>query len=168
MTEFTARVVVPYLVQRGRIKSPLGGENSARLKDSIEWDYMGSAEFEFGALPASLRRMQANRQDYMLQKLAIPQLETDGSETNGYTLRVYSRFKSQDLEKYYEHLQALRNNRLDTKESTGFGLKDSTFVKERTNFWWDLDNDAMFSFHKVAMNRLHSWLENSWSYMGKI
>jgi hypothetical protein len=46
----------PYLIQRGEIKRPLV---EGRLSEAVNLDYMGSAEFEFGALPKSLRALQS-------------------------------------------------------------------------------------------------------------
>jgi hypothetical protein len=46
----------PYLIQRGTIL-----ENSGALSDAVRLDYMGRAEFEFGAMPGSLRRMETQQ-----------------------------------------------------------------------------------------------------------
>lgn len=40
----------PYLIQRGKIVKPLA-EHDTRLSKAVNLDYMGSSEFEFGALP---------------------------------------------------------------------------------------------------------------------
>lgn len=48
----------PYLVQRGKIRHPLV---EGRFSDAVNLDYMGSAEFEWGALPKSLRAASPSR-----------------------------------------------------------------------------------------------------------
>jgi hypothetical protein len=52
----------PYLIQRANIVKPLSPKNQAgkvTLSKSVSFDYMGSSEFEFGALPKSLKRLHA-------------------------------------------------------------------------------------------------------------
>lgn len=51
-------VNLPYLIQRASINTPLAAP-SARLSQAVNFDYMGSAEFEFGALPRSFRNIEA-------------------------------------------------------------------------------------------------------------
>jgi len=54
-----------WLVQRGEFK--IIKDNDIIGMDSlITWDYMGSAEFEFGALPQSLKRMVKEFNQYQL------------------------------------------------------------------------------------------------------
>ncbi len=48
-----------YLVQRGTINRPLSQYTDVRISEAIDLDYMGSSEFEFGALPKSLRAFEA-------------------------------------------------------------------------------------------------------------
>lgn len=59
--EFNKHIHPPYLIQRAKF-----AENGHGLGiDSIlQFDYMGSAEFEFGALPDSLKRIRKNIAEY--------------------------------------------------------------------------------------------------------
>ncbi len=45
---------IPYLVQRGKFRETPRKDPIQGIDDLVEWDYMGSSEFEWGALPASL------------------------------------------------------------------------------------------------------------------
>lgn len=145
----------PYLVQRGEIKKPLlqGGN---RLTHAVNMDYMGSSEFEYGALPRSLRALQAG----VLQKHLIPDI-TQGE----HQLRVISLFDDQQMVEYTEYLKAMRAGQLHLKESSRFEADRQPSRFSVTDFWWDVENHVMWSFHKVAMNRLPEWLQSSWKYM---
>lgn len=91
----------PYLIQRAEIESPLAMV-STRLSQAVNFDYMGSAEFEFGALPKSFRRMEANKAQLILRK--VPEI-MEGE----IPLRVYSYLTNEEFEQYKGYLLRLRN-----------------------------------------------------------
>ena len=150
----------PYLIQRAEIVRPLA-EPTERISNAVKFEYMGSAEFEFGALPESLRAIRSvwdkwNRRTVLDIK--------DGEAP----LRVYSSFNDEEFEEYKAHLLGLRDPkaRPHTKESTYFEEgRRATSKYIRTDFWWDLDNHTMFGFDKEFMNRLQSYLSASFRYM---
>jgi len=158
----------PYLIQRGELRQPLA-EGTARFSDAVNCDYMGSAEFEFGALPQSLRRFQAQKANWSIRK--IPEITEDKSAegVGERQLRVLSCMNDAQFAEYKAHLIAARHEKTAprTKESTNFTVEARARSKysAETDFWWDIDNDVMFSFHKIAMNRLQQWLESSFAYM---
>ena len=49
-----------YLVQRGTFRDKIDISKITGIDSIISWDYMGSSEFEFGALPTSLKRIVFN------------------------------------------------------------------------------------------------------------
>jgi len=62
----------PYLVQRvSRRESPR--DTSKGVDKHFSFDYMGSAEFEFGALPEALKRMRVRVDRLNLLKISSPQ-----------------------------------------------------------------------------------------------
>lgn len=63
-----SRIVAPYHIQRGDIVTPLAPD-TARLSKAVDFHYMGSAEFEFGALPKSFRRIEQVADDWKLQRV---------------------------------------------------------------------------------------------------
>lgn len=153
----------PYLIQRGIIRSPLA-EPGALISNAVEFEYMGSAEFEFGALPQSLRNIEAHGPAW------TKRLETEIYEPDGAALRVYSAFTDAEYEEYRAFLLLMRNpnSRVHLKEATHFQEGYAASRKyARTNFWWDLDNDVMFSFSKPFMNRLPEYLAASFKYMAE-
>jgi hypothetical protein len=176
----------PYYIQRATIRTPLA-DPTANLTNAVKLDYMGSAEFEFGALPKSLRRLEAQQSTCQLR--LVPEL-LDGETP----LRVYSALSDRDFTSYVEFLLELRNSvsfSVRLKERSEFSLderkpwgapavvstksenpavrrrKPQRPVYERTfaDFWWDIDNDVMWSFHKIFMNRLPEHLAASFVTM---
>lgn len=125
---------------------------------------MGSAEFEFGALPKSFRRIEA------LADLWVCRIVPDILEEET-PLRVWSALSDTEFEEYRSWLlrarDPLRYGALRTKESVRFNsdYKHSQF--NTTNFWWDITNDVMFGFKKEFMKRLGSYVASSLAYMNE-
>lgn len=150
----------PYLIQRAKIKTPLAPEGTL-LTEAIRLDYMGSAEFEFGALPDSLEALHKNR--VRLRLIKVPSI-TDGERQ----LRVLSALSDADFAVYVGYLKKMRkpNNGIYTKECTQFEERaPGTKFGGENDFWWDIKTHVMFSFNKLFMNRLGAHLAVSWNYM---
>lgn len=152
----------PYLIQRAEINRPLAPA-TVRLSQAVNFDYMGSAEFEFGALPQSFRRIEAMADAWKCR--TVPEI-MEGE----MALRVWSAFTDEEFEEYKGYLLRLRNPGKDsirTKEGTRFeaGREKSTY--SNTDFWWDIDNDVMFGFDKTFMNRVGDYVANSLIYMNE-
>lgn len=158
-------IVNPYLIQRARINTPLtkAGE---RLSNAVHFDYMGSAEFEFGALPKSFRRIQQKRPLLKLRKI-------EDIKSGELPLRVLSTMTDEEFAEYTEILKTLRasDRKIRTKEMTYFNEDYKPFSDNdiyRIDFWWDVCNDAMFTFHKQFANRLITHVDGSLAYMDEM
>lgn len=149
----------PYLIQRARIKVPLASANT-RLGQAVDFDYMGSAEFEFGALPASFRAIERARSWVCRIVPEISECETP--------LRVWSDLDTKDFETYIGYLKAFRAGKdTYTKESVQF--EESREQNDWTpNFWWDIDNHVMFGFKKEFMKRVGQYVAASLAYMNSV
>lgn len=149
-------------MQRAGIPTPLADTN-ATLTNSLNLEYMGSAEFEFGALPKSLRNLRsAHEQGSMVVRL-VPDIQQGESP-----LRVLSTLDDATFADYTKELHRLRYHNPHTKENTHFQFdlqKRYPGFSPSTEFWWDIGNDAMWSFDKRYMNRLVSYLENSFKIL---
>ena len=55
--------MIPYLIQRGKFESRDFKEG---IDSILKFDYMGSSEFEWGALPKSLQAIRDKKEDYVL------------------------------------------------------------------------------------------------------
>lgn len=125
----------PYLVARAEIR-----ENNSRegIDSIISIEYMGAAEYEFGAIPQSLKRIRTSIDQYTKFDYKFK-----GSEL---TVRVFS--KSKDQEEIKFHLENLAHRKIPTKGGTS--LPELVFPEKgrerwrQTNFWWDISNDFMF------------------------
>ena len=150
-------LVEPWLIQRARIQKPFPDSKGTTLSNSVCLDYMGSSEFEFGALPASLRRMREQELKTRLVK---------GVTQGQSPLRVLSYLDDKLFYDYEQTLFNLRFGNLRLKEVSRFNHdypdQDPLF---KTDFWWDIENDVMWSFDKIYMNRLPDHLRKSFSVM---
>jgi len=128
----------PFLIQRAKFEN----DNSCKGIDSIiNLDYMGSAEFEFGVLPKSLKEIRANESDYVY--LDIP-----------FGDKVFTMFcKASEKSDAKECLQGLIDSRFFLKEYSNINTwvkpseNDRDWQKKHphnTDFWWDIDNNIMF------------------------
>lgn len=148
-------IQTPYLIQRAEIHRPL---RAGRLSQAVQLDYMGSAEFEFGALPSSLRTLQAQQADLIM---TVESVITDQDRS----LRVLHSMTPEQYQEYLQHLLNLRKDKIRTKETTRFAAGFPQSKYGVTDFWWDIDNHVMWSFDKIFMNRLQDTLKSSWQYM---
>lgn len=155
----------PWLIQRGKINVPLAPVGST-LSECVNQDYMGSAYFEFGALPQSMRRIEQK-----LHLFRMRRIEDIKSDT-GFTLRVYSYLNDREFQQYGECLRMMRGLKkmnFDLEESSYFEVMSNgsfSFVSG-TNFWWDIENDVMWSFNKTFMSRLPKQLQASFDHMNE-
>lgn len=150
-------ISTPYLIQRGTINKPFVED---RLSKAVSLDYMGSAEFEFGTLPESLQTLQS-----LADKISVT-VEPRITGERGESLRVLHIFGPDEYEEYFVKLMELREGRIRTKESTYFEKDHAIRFKHlKCDFWWDLNNHAMWSFDKNFMKRLPDVLAASWKYM---
>ena len=121
-------MITPYLIQRAEFSDRSDGKG---IDSILAFDYMGSAEFEFGALPQSLKRIRENFDDYMYSLYYI----------NNKPTTIFCK-KSKLLE-ILDALEKLAKKEIQLKERIDF--PDWLYNKEHWNdFWWDIDNDFMF------------------------
>lgn len=153
-----------YLVQRGTIETASIKKNSPdhRFSKVTNLDYMGSAEFEWGALPQSLRRMGEQLDN------AETVVMDDITNADGQSLRVY--YGSNTLHKrvrpdFVDDLHKLRAGKKRLKEYSAFEANFKPYGSRETDLWWDVDNDVMWSFNKKFMNKLPIVLKNSIDFM---
>jgi hypothetical protein len=129
-----------YLIQRCTFKEvfdPAGGFDA-----NIRCDYMGSAEFEFGALPKSLRRIttELNRYSWVMTGLK--------SKSRG-TLLLFIR-DSVDPQPHIDFINGLysKKNPPMTKEATYLRdtIDDTASKWNCVDLWWDIEADIMYAF----------------------
>ena len=154
----------PYLIQRAEIETPLAAP-TARLSQAVNFDYMGSAEFEFGALPKSFRRIESMADNWKC-RIVAEITEED------VPLRVWSALTDEEFTQYVGYLKRMRDPKnhgghLRTKEAVRFEHDYNHGKFNKTNFWWDVDNDVMFGFKKEFMKRVGNYVAASIAYMNE-
>lgn len=139
-----------YLVQRGTFKT-IDINDIVGIDSLINFDYMGSSEFEFGAMPKSLKRIMTDvyTDNFKCYKIIINKEEfivfsktllDNGKEVENFMQKAY--------EEKYVHTKGLVNiDRYFEGEEVWKLKKGCVNKKEKVtnygycNFWWDIDND---------------------------
>jgi hypothetical protein len=146
----------PYLIQRGEFRK-IADNDIVGLDALIDYDYMGSAEFEFGSLGESLEKICKEWAAYKIVRME------DIKDMNGnilYYLAPATFMSHIDSKKTLtaEDLKEVMTN-LFTKKSH-YRLKEWSNCYEHiygdtyntkvpsTNFWWDIDYHWMACFGK--------------------
>ena len=130
-----------WLVQRGIRRE--GDFKGLTGKDGlVDLDYMGSSEFEWGAIPRAFRRIMGQFSDYVFHK-------TNLTNINNCPLWIYVRKeKVEDVEncikEYLEKKYQLQEwialeHHFDNKLNISSSFGRHFYL--RFNFWWDIQND---------------------------
>lgn len=137
----------------------------------IDLDYMGSDEFEFGAIPKAYRRIMAQFDKYELFQLDI-------LNPNGVPLNLYCRIDM--MQEITDELKNYINNRYHLKEYSDLNnafaaparYDDGRVMFHRTTrFWWEVDNGLDFMCFIGAQDRRDMFMEtinkdyNNWWMM---
>lgn len=152
-------LAIPSEDRFSRFNRPLTGRSGV-----IDLDYMGSAEYEWGAIPASYARLMSRYNDYKIHKSTIT------TKANDVPLWVFC-----PIGKFSEVESALLrflndDNDIRLKEYIRFRkvitADPGDNCKYCENFWWDIENDFMFwiggndyagAVMQALSNDYHSW-----------
>ncbi len=161
------------------------------LSQAVSMDYMGAAEFEFGALPKSLRFMDNNVGAF--QVVEVPEIRNAKEKplfvwapsvaecpidpgfqagTYDWESKTEATNYAEFWEQYRRQLIRLRAGELerDLHEASHFNVQrtDPNHASQyfsqppSTDFWWDIENHVMWSFHEHFMKKeLLRRLQNS-------
>lgn len=139
-------VKAPFLIQRGRFKDVKG--KITGVDQLLYFDYMGSAEFEFGALPRSLKQITSIVETLVITNSKIK----DYKGTGVFILHA----PEQSADSIIEHLHQIKKGKMRLKEGARFreNLDEPLNSYNVINFWWDIDNNYMFCIGKDNCRRL--------------
>lgn len=162
----------PYLIQRAEINNERNDE--MRFSQAVSLDYMGSAEFEFGATAKSLRALENaflthRAEDGNLMRITDVAVITIKSRSGKQKpLKVLHCFTDEEFKEYLPYPHKMRAGNLRAKEGPRFEATPQwPFTSNSINFWWDLENHVMWSFDHEVMRKLPLYLQNSWKYMNE-
>jgi len=135
-------IETPYLIQRAKWRHKMNLEKKG-IDQIIEFDYMGSSEFEWGALPKSLKRIREHISDYVWTHT-----------------EMYSIFSHRDqVTDILDAVTKLKLKEIHTKEFTAMreGICPNTVLNKLDydfgfRIWWDIVND-FFIFSKKGFTK---------------
>ena len=124
----------PYLIQRAKFAD---NPDKKGIDSLLDFDYMGSSEFECDGLAESLKRIRQARESYIQFNLFL----------KGYhncPLSVIC--KASDMELIIRYLSKLAVNEIVLKERCDLDvyLKDEYAFYKGSDLWWDIENDFFF------------------------
>ena len=153
-----------YLIQRlkkpytGEVKTPLQAlckfglaatgitkELSEALSSICIWDYMGSAEYEFGAIPKALRAMATLKLTTTVESINYKYRDYRNSKDITGILPIYIIALKEDLQEVTNRIKTLAIGGLRCKEHPNFAesLANHEYSKDIYG-WLELDNGYMF------------------------
>lgn len=122
-------------------------------------DYMGSAEYEFGALPKSLKRICKNLSEY--KSFTLKEFKTPDKEE---AIRVFC--KPDMIEEIKNGIRKLISEKYYTIRSKEQLYLYDNFHGENTAYnecdvWWDIEQDFFFTIGKHNMKNIETALKNT-------
>ncbi len=118
------------LIQRAKFENR---DYKKGIDSIVHFDYMGSSEFEWGALPESLGKIRDAINNYTYLDVPI----------KDKVITVFCKDSQKSEVKQY--LTELSENKWNLKEYSDFdNYINPRFIESRTDFWWDISNNIMF------------------------
>lgn len=157
----------PFSFGGGYPNGGLSKEAFALVSQCWNYDYMGSAEFEFGALPKSWKRIQDKSDNYITGSCEVKAIGNDYSQPkktvrNTQNATVWYFCHKDDEAELKEWLAKFANevkHDFSSKERIGFGDAILRPDKRRTRGWHDIENDYLFFTDKEMFDTMCRVLE---------
>lgn len=96
-----------YLVQLGQMRNRIAVKKAGTILKSVDWDYMGSAEFEFGALPKALGCLLSTQDELVI---------VDKLLFKGYSQFLTAVVRTSQVQKLKDFLSNFNDVQSDLKE----------------------------------------------------
>jgi len=145
----------PWLIQRWKVKEKW--KNSLKVSEYLKQDYMGSAEFEFGAVPRFLRSFHER----------LPRLVYTSFKVNRHQLHILT--VPEFLTQYHEFLEAMAKDRYAVRLQERIGLQgilsNDRSGYEEDDFWTDLVNNVAIALEKEPLMNFKKAIVNSVRFM---
>ena len=127
-----------WLVQRAK---QVNRNYKSGIDNFIDLDYMGSAEFEFGTIPKTLKNMRRDLDKYVKISATL-----DGEVPTKICIFAREETQGEVLERVLE----ISKGEMSLKEWCDLSehLKKRPMFKPRNDFWWELNNNFMFWIDK--------------------
>ena len=142
----------PFLVQRAKVQPYTEG---MRVSEMLRLDYMGSAEFEWGAVPKCLRAMAARDLVVTRTYVKCKEVFIICTKEEGFELRDFLAVLAEDI--------------LVLKERISFSQRFANAPVARydhgEDFWFDIDLHVAWTLDEAAANHFIDALKVSVEYM---
>jgi len=157
-----------WLIQRGFFVSNTRENEQSDLSfdTSIRLDYMGSAEFEWGAIPKAYRRLMHHFEEYETVHTGISSL--DGDELVLFCNKDHTEEILRMVKEYIDSPYSLKEYS-DLEEVPNSSKANSSYRSRRTDFWWCIDVEdygdwmaCMSSKEDVLVQTLREDYEQWW------
>jgi len=122
----------PYCIQRAKFANRPESSGIDRL---LSFDYMGSSEFEWGALPDSLKRVRKNISEYVY-------FEYSFKKNPSKVVGVFCKKEQQDF--VGNILEEIAEKKFRLKEFCDLDKYIKGDEKYANDFWWDIEQDWFF------------------------
>lgn len=162
-----------WLLQRAKVKvdQNMSSNEVAKIKtgDYVRLDYMGSAEFEFGAIPEFQKKIHT----------VLPKLQNYSVTHKNQTFSFMCLPEEKD--EYSDQIIELINDTLFMKERSGFNQREplegknkrnkKTYIYDSPNapfsfnVWFDLTNNRVIARSEEILNNLRKTISNSVDFM---
>ena len=122
-----------YLIQRARFEDK---QNSKGIDKVLQFDYMGSSEFECGALPESLKSIREDISKYIYFQYYF-------KDYPAKCVSVFCKKEDKDSVTFTLEQIAIKQIRLKERCDLDKYLSDNNTYRHN-DFWWDIENNFMF------------------------
>lgn len=140
-----------YLLQEGNFRDESEIKKIDGIDSILEFRYMGAAEFEFGSLPSSLKRIAKDLDAYKVYT-------TRYISRKGEKLVIFC--KEEDIEAVKAMLKKLRRGSQYLKIGVSFVRNFKEEGMFLGDFWWDIDNDFFFFFGEQRIAKVETAMRN--------
>lgn len=148
----------PYLIQRMKFR-PESQIRGNTIDGVLEMDYMGSAEYEFGALPKSLKQICKNFNEFRIVQIKEIQNIQDKC------LYMLTNLNDEQIKEYVKYIQKIIEGKHRLKEWININkhmVKSTTkneYFGRPEDAWWDIDNHLMFCFVQASIEKIKKAIE---------
>lgn len=136
----------PWLLQRCKVQT---FNSTIKTGDYLRLDYMGSSEFEWGAIPKFQRDIE-------------PKLKSMIEHTHVYKDQTFFFFlnKGEDANEYRKFIEGIFDRTIQLKESARLSDPD-------VDVWMDLTNTTFIARKSEVLNNLKITVKNSVKFMNQ-
>lgn len=155
-------ITTPYLIQRMKFKK--NPAKNCSFGGLLQMDYMGSAEFEFGALPKSLRVIRDNIGRYEI--IVVEDVANKNSENLCFIspeniIDQYRPHIISMVEGKWRGKECLKLRPHITGKSDLFSDKPASQYDLESEAWWDIENNVIFTFGIENAGNIMSAIKNT-------